>query len=179
MNSKQLNFFITVQDWDEIIPFFEERKYLIAKNNVHDVNNAFEQNYFPNKKNNAFQIYIAYQDKKDAIIFKQAQGQDYQNVDILKSHAIEFTFGGVYSDGKELRRSRFYYVTKYYGTNGAVIEKDVDFIKWSDNLLKGFKKEFLKKSSISKNTLFSASAVEWYNANNAKLTGGETILISK
>ena len=174
MNSKQLNFFITTQDWGEIENFLMNRNCLIVQNNIRNVQDAFERKSILNDK--GFQIYLSRLEHKEDVILKHLKSKDYYYVDILKSYTVEFSFGGVYSNRKELRRSRFYYVTKYYDADGNVIEKDSDFIKWADSVFKDFKKTFLQRSGLDTEFLFSDSAIKWYKNNHAELKEDQSVL---
>ena len=61
-------------------------------------------------------------------------------IEIGKSACIEFSIGGFYPySNKELHRSRFYFVTKYYEGNERV-KKDEEIFTRADDFLKKFKK---------------------------------------
>lgn len=175
MNTKQLNFFITNEDLLAISLFLKKANCSIVRNNVSNINEAFvSANDILNR--NSFQLFILDEHCKNEVYFKYLESKAYYYIDIEKSAVIEFDFGGLFS--KELHRSRFYYVCKYYN-NGEQVSKDSDFIKWGDSLLRNFKKQFLKKKNDKYAVLLSGAAAIWCAEEEAEVGGGALKISAK
>ena len=143
MKSKQLNFFITPDDKNNMESFFKYHDCLFIRNNIKsakiDLDISFE-------KESIFQFFLSKENFKKEIFFKQIEDKSYY-VDVIRSFVIEFDVGGFYPySNKELHRGRFYCVTSFYN-NGSVANKDGDFIKWIKKIFKLFPKEFLVKKN--------------------------------
>ena len=144
MKSKQLNFFITPDDKNNMESFFKDHDCLFIRNNIKsakiDLDISFE-------KESIFQFFLSKEEFKKKIFFKQLEDRSYYYVDAIRSFVIELDIGGFYPySNKELHRGRFYCVTSFYN-NGSVANKDGDFIKWIKKIFKLFPKEFLVKKN--------------------------------
>ena len=174
MKSKQLNFFITPDDKNNIESFFKDHDCLFIRNNIKsakiDLDISFE-------KESIFQFFLSKENFKKEIFFKQIEDKSYY-VDVIRSFVIEFDVGGFYPySNKELHRGRFYCVTSFYN-NGSVANKNGDFIKWIKKIFKLFPKEFLVKKNEYMGYYFSPNAIKWVEENNARLVEGGLKLVA-
>lgn len=173
MRSKQINFFITPDDMKEINIFLQKENCVIVRNNVSTPSMAFGYDIVNNKEQ-LFQVYLTKEELKSKVLFKHISSQNYYYVYDTKSDVVEFSIGGFYPySNKELHRGRFYYVFEYYNDDGSITQKDPEFIQWADNIIKKFKKEFLKKAPEFTSDFFSDRAIDWARSNHAKpIEGG-------
>ncbi|HVG17081.1 MAG TPA: hypothetical protein VM935_19065 [Chitinophagaceae bacterium] len=172
MNSKQINFFLAPNDLNDVAVFFKEKGCHILKRRVDYPTNRVDYDFVSNKEE-IFQVYIYSSPFTDKIEFQYLEEEQYYYVDSLRSFCIEFGIGGFYPySDKELHRSRFYYVHKYYNTEGILISKEKKFINWADNIFKEFRKYFLTLSQDFKGVYFSDKALELTKNYNAKLVNG-------
>ena len=179
MRSKQINFFITPDDMQEIDIFLKKENCIIVLNNVSDPDMAFGFDIVKNKEQ-LFQVYLTKEEFKKHISFKYISSQDYYYVYDTKSDVIEFSIGGFYPySNKELHRGRFYYVFEYYNDDGDTTQKSIEFIQWADDIVKKFKKHFLKKAPELTSDFFSDKALSWAKSNHAKpIEGGLKLAVS-
>lgn len=122
-----------------------------------------------NKDEDVHQIYLTKEDSLNEVKIIEDGVRYYY---LVSSHLLEFSLGGFYPyDKNSLQRARFYYIKAYYD-NGQFIYKSDNFTHWCDELMKQFKKKFLKKYSKDNNCLYSESAIKWIEFNDAKLLNG-------
>ena len=81
-----------------------------------------------------------------AISVRQVKEQRYWTIDELRSPVIEFQ--RCFFDGQLLRRGRLYYVTGYYGDNGAWIAKPASFIEWASGMLRATRKALQRVADL-------------------------------
>lgn len=173
MNSKQINFFITPDDYTEIIKFFNDRHCKILKGDIkkNSVINSYD---IVSNREKIFQVYICKKEYEKLLSIEHLEDEKYF-IGILKSYCIEFDIGGFYPySNKELQRGRLYYVLKYYSDHDRAVEKEQGFKDWADTILKEFKKRFLIKSVEYPQLLFSKNGLELVKRNNAELAAGGT-----
>ncbi|MFH7010879.1 hypothetical protein ACHRV5_03355 [Flavobacterium sp. FlaQc-52] len=167
-SSKQLNFFITSEDYNSMDSFLKECSALILVNDntekqkninisINDLNEDIKQ------------IFLTKKDFLDKVIIKTIDDISYYY--ITASLLLEFSLGGFFPyDKNSLQSGRFYYIKAYYDENGDSISKSEDFTSWCDEIFRKFKKIFLKK--YSNNCYCSESAIKWIELNNAVLNNG-------
>jgi hypothetical protein len=168
MSSKQINFFLSPEDLQEVSDFITQKKCLIfkRKNEIPAIPGNYD---IINNQESIFQVYLCEEKYQDKIHYEQTNPKEYF-VDIVKSYCIEFSIGGFYPySNKELHLSRFYYVFEYYEM-GKLVKKEEEFINWADGILKSFKKQFLKKAPMYSNDFLSEKFIDWMISNNAKKT---------
>lgn len=171
MSSKQLNFFITPDDYSKIDEFIVKQKAIIILNqDLLDDSKIILREKLPNDE--ISQVYLSLTHYLDNIIVSTTnKGLKY--FDIQKSCILEFSLGGFYpSNPNVLQRARFYYTKSYYNNNGIATGKRNDFVLWCDDFIKEFKKEFLIKYSKEEEFLYSKSAIDWIEKNEARETEG-------
>ncbi|MGN6293480.1 MAG: hypothetical protein ACTHMV_12120 [Chitinophagaceae bacterium] len=177
MSSKQINFFLVQGDLSEVTDFFfqNECRVLKRKNNLPSVSDDYD---ILQNQGEVFQVYLYRKKDSDQIYYEEINAKEYY-IDIVKSHCVEFSIGGFYPySDKELHSSRLYYVFEYYNA-GKLIKKDEEFIQWSDNLIKNFKKRFLRRAPEYTNDFISEKFEEWVKVNDAKKTLDGTKFIIK
>ncbi|MBX2925100.1 MAG: hypothetical protein KF746_23060 [Chitinophagaceae bacterium] len=174
--SIQTNFFILPYELKSIDAFFKANRCLLIKKDV-PKEPALLDIDISSSKEKVLQVYITKEQFKNNIHFKYLQSKDYYYVDVLSSHAIEFSLGGFYPfNDKELNRSRLYVTTEFY-EDRQLVKKNADFVNWARRVVRDFKKKFLIKSPISLNNYLSEECLKWISANDAKLEAGGQKLI--
>lgn len=173
MASKQLNFFITPENFDRINEMILERNIVvILKQNISDTSEIITTKTLPPIKDEIFQVYLSTPQFLDKIIVLSTDNGK-RSFDVLRSYLLEFSLGGFYPyDINLLQRARFYYVKSFFNKYDELEQKSNSFCEWCDSVIREFKKEFLKKYSNDKEDLYSQSAIEWIEENNAIKTGG-------
>lgn len=170
MKSKQLNFYITPNDREAISVFLEENQCCVmADAYIKAGDNSCRK--LEQVKEDIFQVYLTKEDYlKNVTTLSTENGIEYY--DNMISPILQFNIGGFYPYDKSLlQRARFYYVSEYY-MNEKTIRKSAQFIDWADSLMKDFKQKFLIKNKEEKTFLYSQSAIEWIENNNAELVNG-------
>ena len=76
-------------------------------------------------------IYVTQSQYIDRIIFKRSANAAF--VDELRSPVVEFS--RCYQDDQLIRRGRLYFVNGYFDASG-LINKDDDFLKWGNSLMR-------------------------------------------
>ena len=173
MNSIQLNFFITPNDFKEIDIFLKEQECIVIKNNL------LKPEVFPGYSLNSaardkvFQVYLSDEKFLKYISLKFLEEKNHYYVSERDSEAIQFSLGGFYPySDTELHRSRLYYVTRYYDANNLLVSKNEEFLQWANSFLRHFKKKFLTSSKDFKSIYFSKDAKNWVSSNGARLVSG-------
>jgi hypothetical protein len=177
MNSKQINFYITPDNLPEIDNFFMAKESVIVRGDVtlpnialYDLTTAY--------KEKIFQAYLTKKYFLNSIYFKKLDSKDYYYLYEVSSLVVQFSLGGFCPyNNKELHRSRLYYICKYYDDSGKFVSKPKEFIEWADDIIRDFKKQFLKKEPKYSKELFSEQCLKWIEENNAKLTDDGTKLV--
>lgn len=125
-----------------------------------------------------FQVYLYNSEYTSCIFYEHLESKDIYYLDILRSFCIEFSIGGFYPySNKELHSSRLYYVVRYW-ENGIMVQKDKKFIEWADDIIKGFKKEFLKKDLVYSKGYTSKKFIEWADMTHPQsVSGGNKFVI--
>jgi hypothetical protein len=165
-DSKQINFFIVPDDWAMIGEFFKKAGVHVIKVPLLKADHLVKSHL--NQDLEASQVYLTNEDYKRKIVLTPQKTGYY--VDVVRSSAIEFSRGGFYPySDKILHRGRLYSVFKYYNDDGILTVKDSDFKEWADVIYKSFKKNFLKKTKIDNDFLFSENAIKWMLENKARV----------
>jgi hypothetical protein len=163
-NSRQINFFISNDDLKAIQLYFGEIGMLVVE--VNRSGGQFEVQIALKPFQENCQLFLTTEIFLNEIYVNR--GSVYPDIEVLRSKVIEFDVGGFSSINKfELIRSRLYFVSKFYDSD--LVGKDQEFIEWASNVMKGFKRRFLKKTSISKDFWMSSSVFDWAEKNNASL----------
>ncbi|GAA3758013.1 hypothetical protein [Flavobacterium ginsengiterrae] len=168
-SSKQLNFFITPEDYNSINSFLKECSAIILTNDdIKKEKNIL--NSITDLNEDVKQIFLTRNDFLKDVVIKTIE-DDISYYYITSSALLEFSIGGFYPyDKNSLQSARFYYIKSYYDENGDFVSKSEDFVSWCDEIFKIFKKLFLKK--YSKDCYCSDSAIKWIESNNAVLNNG-------
>ncbi|WP_454046417.1 hypothetical protein [Chryseobacterium sp. Marseille-Q8038] len=173
MASKQLNFFITENEYPRINEFFATNEIkVLLEENITDDFRILPLEQLPQKNDFPSMVYLTNNRfLHETKILSTKNGIKY--FDIRKSPVLELSLGGFISKEKDiLERGRFYYVKSFYNENDELEKKSNSFCEWSDSVIKDFKKEFLQRYSNDKDFLYSKSAIEWIEKNNAEEMGG-------
>ncbi|WP_160140290.1 hypothetical protein [Chryseobacterium sp. c4a] len=173
MASKQLNFFITPDEYERINKMILERNIVVlVKQNISITSEIVISKILPPIEDEIFQVYLSTPQFLDKIIVLSTDnGKKY--FDLLRSYLLEFSVGGFYPyDRNILQRARFYYVKSFWNDQDILEKKSDDFIQWCDNFIIEFRKEFLNKYSKGDIFLYSDSAIKWIEENDATLING-------
>lgn len=65
---------------------------------------------------------------------RHVAGPDYWTVDVQRDPVLEFN--RCFSDGRIIRRGRVYFVSSYFGPDGAPVMKDEAFVKWGRKVVR-------------------------------------------
>ncbi len=168
-SSKQLNFFITPEDYNSINVYLKEcSSIILANNNIGK--EKYINNSIINLDEDVKQVFLTKNDFFDEVVIKTIEN-NISYYYITSSPLLEFSLGGFYPyDKNSLQIGRFYYIKAYYDSNGNFVYKSENFISWCDEIFKKFKKNFLKK--YSKDCYCSESAIKWIELNKAVLNNG-------
>lgn len=79
----------------------------------------------------------------DAVVMRHVPAQGYWTVDALHSPVIEFQRS--FFDGKSIRRGRAYFVEKYFGANGALVQKPEAFRSWAQSVMGVIRRELRRR----------------------------------
>lgn len=170
MKSKQLNFFITPDDHNDINEFLKQNDvFIIVDEYILTSKNPVRR--LPDPDDHIFQVYLLSKNNiEDLKVLSTKNNIRY--FDNLTNPLLEFSLGGFYPyDRNLLQRARFYYIKGFY-QNGAFIDKSSCFIEWSDSIIKDFKKKFLKKYSKGDGFWYSESSIRWIEEHDAVLING-------
>ncbi|MBO9202782.1 MULTISPECIES: hypothetical protein [Niastella] len=166
MNSKQVNFFLAPEDFPKVLAFLNENKCVVYKRDA-DTKEPIRYNY---NEEGIYQVCICKEGRTACLSFVYMENRKEYYIDILKSNCIEFSFGGFYPySDKELHRSRFYFVTRYY-KGDELVKKDEEFLIWAEDVRKKFKKQFLIKAKELDNDYVTANFIEWVKRTGARST---------
>ncbi|MCS3795073.1 hypothetical protein [Niastella sp. OAS944] len=178
MNSKQVNFFLALEDLPRVIAFINENGGSIYKEYADTKDKPVRYNPLINE-DSIYQVYVCKEWGTTILSFIYLENRKEYYIEIGKSNCIQFSIGGFYSySNKELHRSRFYFVTKYY-EGDELVKKDEEFLTWADDVLKKFKKKFLRKAKELPNTYVTANFIEWVKKTEATMTSDGTKFVIK
>jgi hypothetical protein len=157
MKSKQINFFITPNDFQYINHFIKTHDILIYNIETEKVDEI---------KENMHQVFLTKENYIDNLVFSSTKKGD-KYFDIGRSYVLEVSLGGFYTNTKkDFTNGRVYFVMSYYEGEHLIYKSD-SFNKWCEQFIKFLKKDVLKKYPIDKDYLYSQSAIEWINTNDA------------
>lgn len=134
-SSKQLNFFITPEDYNSVNSFLKEcGAMILANDNIGKENNI--SNSIIDLNDEVKQVFLTRNEfLKDVVIKTLENNISYYY--ITSSPLIEFSIGGFYPyDKNSLQSARFYYIKAYYDENGDFVSKSDDLINWFDEVFK-------------------------------------------
>jgi hypothetical protein len=164
MKSKQINFFIVPEDYKLINNFLSNHNCSIYLDSYIDKKlNPIKS--LPKIEEEIFQVFLSNNRFNISLITKSNEKSSY--FDIIKSDLIEFSLGGFYPYDKTiLQKGRLYYISEFF-EDDELKSKDLDFVEWSDEVLKDFKKKFLKKYSNHTTIFYTENAIKWIEENQA------------
>lgn len=172
MKSRQLNFFITPQDHNEIEKFLIEKNIeILAKESL---NSDYDNHgMLPKENDKIYQVFLTRKEFSNDIEIETIEDSDKRYYSILTSPLLEFSMGGFYPYNMNiLQRARFYFKGGYYNDEDVYVNKADEFTDWAQDVMKQFKKRFLISYPKQKDFLYSQSAIEWIEAHGAKYTNG-------
>jgi hypothetical protein len=160
MRSRQINFFHLPEELNIFELFFKECEIIYIKENIKQLADYIE-NEIPRINNDLpFKIFLSKYNFRHKIVYHFDNKKDIYSLDTLRSYLIEFALGGFYPYSSEiLHRSRLYFPTNYYASNGEIIEKDPEFVKWASWLMEQVKKKYLKKIPSENNGILFSNGV--------------------
>lgn len=168
MNSKQINFFLAPEDLPKVIALINENGGGIYKMQA-GTKEPTRYNLLINEES-IIQVCVCKDGRTTNLSYVYLENRKEFYIEIGKSNCIEFSVGGFYPySDKELHRSRFYFVTKYY-EGDELVKKDEEFLTWADDVLKKFKKQFLMKAKELSNAYVTKNFIEWVKRTEARMT---------
>ncbi|TPD73745.1 hypothetical protein [Flavobacterium microcysteis] len=172
MKSKQLNFFITPKDWEAISVFLSENQIKVLVDE--SLNGDYENDgKLPNEDDEIYQVFLTRKEFLSDIKINTTDTNKIRYYSITLSPLLEFSMGGFYPYNKNiLQRARFYFKSGYYNEQDIYVNKADEFTNWAQEVMKQFKKKFLISYPKQKDFLYSHSAIDWIEAQNAKYTNG-------
>jgi hypothetical protein len=173
MNSKQINFFLAPEDFPKVITFINENGGTIYKRHADTKDKPVRYNHLINEES-IYQVCVCKEGRTKILSFEYLEERKDFYIEIGKSNCMEFSFGGFYPySDKELHRSRFYFVTKFY-EGDELVKKDEEFLTWADEVLKKFRKQFLMKAKDLSNAYVTVNFIEWVKKTEARMTSDGT-----
>jgi hypothetical protein len=170
--SKQINFFITPEDYEAINTLLIEKEIIVSYRSICGI----WEKTLPDLKKEIHQVFLSKKEFLDTIYYNSYINKENKTVpyyDIDSSNILEFSLGGFYPSNIDiLHRARLYYPTSFYDNNGEYFYKSKEFIDWCDDFRKVLKKRFLKRYEKEDMFWYSQSAIDWIESHNAKLTFG-------
>lgn len=164
MKSKQINFFIVPEDYKLIDEFLSNHECSIYIDSYID-KKLNPINRLPKIEEEIFQVFLTNNKFNIRLIAKPNEKSSY--FDIIKSDLIEFSLGGFYPYDKTiLQKGRLYFISEFFEGEELKV-KNLDFVDWSNDILKDFKKKFLKKYSNHGSVYYSENAIKWIEDNQA------------
>lgn len=176
MRSRQINFFLTRKDLEEVNQFLSNRGCLILP--MRTKNKIFTESYdFVENPDEIFQVGICSEKFLDKVVYVPLEAREAYYVEIMESYCIEFSIGGFYPYSRnEFHRGRLYYILKYY-QDGIIVEKDNEFMNWANSLRNDFKKNFLIKDNHYTNDFLSPDFKIWIENNHAQKSTDGTMFV--
>jgi len=169
---------MTSNDLPNVVNFLKEHKCLILQEDVKHPDQAFIDDVSKLQDMKVYKVYLTNNYYKPDVYLSYVESRNSYYVDIDRSFALEFVLGGMLFNDKELQRSRLYFTTSYY-VGEEKIKKDEPFIKWCGNIMKGFKKQFLKKPPFDTFVYFTNNAFEWQKTSFAEISRDHRLLVLK
>ena len=168
MKSSQMNFFVLPDDMGDIMEFLRKNNIVCVKQSSNNKNRIFCDN-IDIKKYSSHIYYLTDKRFIKNISVDYIDSQNHYFVNDMTSYVIQFDIGGFYANKlNELNRGRLYFIKGYYDENKRFLDKDSEFVKWATDVLKKFKKTFLKHGkNILKDVWLSSKTIEWIKENNA------------
>jgi len=79
-------------------------------------------------------FYLCREADVGAIRLQKVRSRDYFYVDEHESNVVEFLRS--YRESNSYHPGRVYYVAKFFKSDGMVVEKSLDFVRWAEKLFK-------------------------------------------
>jgi hypothetical protein len=171
MNSKQINFFITIDDYEKISNFFIINSALFIRQPLITKEIVFEEKITEKAEGEFSKICISKRGYETEIDNKYIEKQGYYLINGWDSLIFEFSVGEHLKKENVLEKSRLYYIKGVY-KGDQIISKDPEFTEWVDDIFKKFKKEFLIIGE--RKELFSKNALDMIEKKNGKLSTDAT-----
>lgn len=164
MKSKQLNFFITPDDYCLISQFLNDFKCELlidrcGKSKIIKINNLNQL------ETGVFQLFLCPEGYGNKV-FTTGEN-DLEHINIFNSYVVQFSLGGFYPYDKNILQKGRLFFTQGFFEGENFVNKESDFLKWGSSLINKFKNEFLKKNVLEDNYYYSDNAIQWIKENKA------------
>jgi hypothetical protein len=174
MKSKQINFFISPDDWEAINHFFIDHGACFIKQPIHDLKNMLTTDISTKEDGDFNKVFLTKAEYISSIKTRYLETQNYYLVDDLRSNVVEFSRGGFSSVSNDaLERARLYFVSQYF-EDEITVKKDTSFLSWAESLLLSFKKQFLTNRILSYG--MSNNVFQWMRENNKSIEDSGLII---
>lgn len=172
MNSRQINFYLTPEDFMEIEKYLKDHNLLLIGKPSPDKNLLFTESLL-SEYSGSIQLrghkYIIRKEDLDSIVLKYVEAQKHYVVDVMNSPVIEIWCSDIVNNEKKL--DRIYYVKESLIKNPLTTHlKSPEFLKMADEFFKWFRKQF-KNAKLQgyENDIVSPACALWV------LSGGKLI----
>ena len=92
--------------------------------------------------NSTGMVYLGRKEMEPKIRIEKIRGRNEYSIDPMRSPVVQYSRG--YDDAFVIRPGRFYYIGGFYDDSGIWVEKDEDFKKWAEKILR-MARTFFKK----------------------------------
>jgi hypothetical protein len=143
MNSRQINFFLTPRDQEELEAAFNQINSFVVLGDRVESGKPFKLNDMKiiDMKNDFLWIVLVKETDINYIILDTIYNQTYKTINIDKSPVVEF-HRCRYIDNM-IHRGRMYVVNSFYDGN-FLRKKESNFLKWSSSLFRVARKTLTK-----------------------------------
>ncbi|WP_417368378.1 hypothetical protein [Flavobacterium beibuense] len=158
MRSRQINFFISAKDYG-IINDYIIRNQIVIYGTDTSITNSIDVD--------THQVFLTKKEYVENLVINfTPNGIRY--FDIFKSYLLELSLGGFYPNSKNaMNRGRVYFTKSYYDNDDKICNKSVLLNDLYEEFIKFLKKNLLVRYSGDKDYLYSQSAIEWIETNEA------------
>jgi hypothetical protein len=169
MQSKQVNFFLTVDDQDDLINAFRARvgEFVIIDSIAEGGRLRLLQTAEIKRMGaERLKVYLARPNDVALVRLNHLQHHPHETVDIVRSPIVEFD--RCYHRDHQLRRGRLYMVGAYYDDD-VLLKKDDGFLKWANALITTARRRLTKGPESF--FYFGRNALELKRSASARFVG--------
>ncbi len=178
---RQVNFFLHPDDQNEFDQFLKKFDDIIIIPYYHysDKLSLIDNTVVTDFRKTGTRVHLARRSDLPNVKLKHIETQKYWLVN-TNSPVLDFD-RSIFRDNN-IHSGRLYFQSKFV-SNMQWIDKSIDFVKWSDNIIKATRKRLKKyKQKLGAYTYteyFAEHALKWFIDNQADIQGGGHILVPK
>jgi hypothetical protein len=142
---RQVNFYITPRDITALEARIRKRDpiTILHRRSPTEKPRVLSSLDFMEDEQRWLYYYLVRESDLSEVVTEHVPAQGYWTIDGLRSPVVQFNSCDF--DGKILRRGRVYYQRGFY-ENGAWVEKNEDFQRWADSILRSVRKFLIKQN---------------------------------